>query len=145
MFRRVSILFINSSALPTKGQAFGKHLDVYARRDAQLAPYLLREVDIEYLRKCRKVRYVVWVAILTALMLYTNRVETEVMYFMRPYLESMQDLSEAEDGDYEIRHRTAAKALKMIGEAKDSPKLWTKAYKEEVVKVLLSDEPVKRI
>lgn len=62
-----------------------KHLDVYARRDVQLAPYLLRDIDIEYKRKCRKVSFIIWIAVLTLSDLFNGKLENEQIHYMKMY------------------------------------------------------------
>jgi len=110
----------------------GRQLDIYARRDAQLAPYLLRTVDIEYHRKCTKVKFVFWVSCFTALMCLNMRTELEVMAVTMPYVQLLHELKDAEDLDFEIRQGIAASVLPTLSAAIKDPTLYTKGAKAQV-------------
>ena len=122
-------------AMSTKGEVVGRQLDVYARRDPQLAPYILRQVDKEYQRSGTKVKYVFWVAMLVAGILYDFRVEAERGHFLQPYLEKLEELSESEILDYEKRQKYAKTLLQLLEEVKnDSTRV--KKTQEKVFKLL---------
>merc|ERR1711991_243087 len=87
----------------TKGNPHMTHLDLYARRDPQLAPYLLREVDIEFKRQCTKVNFVAWVALCVAALLYDQRANAEAVFYLRAYAELLQEEQEAKDRDADLR------------------------------------------
>lgn len=99
---------------PTKGDSAMKHLDLYARRDPQLAPFLIREVDIEWKRKCRKVNFVVWVAILTGLSFLDQRLSLESMYYMKGYAELAQQEQDVADEDFTWRRARLVQILKHV-------------------------------
>ena len=100
--------------LKTKGSGYMKHLDLYARRDPQLAPYILREVDIEYKRKCRKVNFCFWMAMCTLAAFYNNRMSAETIYFMKRYAEYMQAEQECLDDDASIRRRALTQFMNVV-------------------------------
>lgn len=91
-----------------------KHLDLYARRDPQLAPYILREVDIEFKRKCRKVNFCFWMAMATMAAFYNNRMSAETIYFMKRYAEYMQAEQECLDDDASIRRRALTQFMNVV-------------------------------
>ena len=105
----------------TKGESIGRQLDVYARRDPQLAPYLLRQVDTEFQRGCRKVKYIFWVALFVACLLYDIRVEAELGHFLQPYFEKLDQLRACEVADYEDRQAHARKLLDLLERFKNDP------------------------
>eukprot|EP00760_Papus_ankaliazontas_P010824 PhM_4_TR14528/c0_g1_i1/m.54045 len=139
MLRRTALRRIMYD-LPTKGEAYGKQLDLYARRDPQLAPYMLRDVDIEYQRRCKKVHFVAWAAIFTSLFLYNLRVDSEVFYFLRPYILNLIEIRAAEDEDYERRSGAAARTLGLLSEVKKNPALWTKEHQNKIREALKAVE-----
>jgi hypothetical protein len=125
----------------TKNNKHMKHLDLYARRDPQLAPYLLREVDIEWKRKCRKVNFVFWVAVAVGLMLYDQRLAAEAIYFLKQYAVLMADEQEARDFDADMRR---AKLVGVMGVVKDAYRRnakWTKADENAAVEILTAATP----
>lgn len=103
--------------VPTKGQPVAKMLDIYARRDPQLAPYLLREVNIEYKRKNTKVRFVFWAALAVLLLMLDQRLNAELIHHMRRYLEVVQMEEDEKDLDADIRR---AKLVAFLGAVRRS-------------------------
>lgn len=91
-----------------------KHLDLYARRDPQLAPYLLREVDIEFKRKCRKVNFCLWVGLCMALSLYYQRITAESVHYMKSYAEFVEAEKGARDDDSALRRRALVRVMNLV-------------------------------
>lgn len=120
----------------TKGQPYMKHLDVYARRDAQLAPYLLREVDIEFKRRCRKVQFLVWMAILTATICLQARLQGETLHFMRLYAGYMKAEQDAKDDDNIKRRKALVGVMNVIKDAFDRDQKWVKADEQKAMSCL---------
>jgi hypothetical protein len=116
------------------------HLDLYARRDAQLAPYLLREIDIEYKRKCRKVNFVIWTALCTCAMLYDQRANAEAVYYLREYAELIQDEQEARDRDTDLRRAKLVGVMGVVKAAFDRDAQWTVKDYQAAVKILKSSD-----
>jgi hypothetical protein len=102
-----------------------KHLDVYARRDVQLAPYLLREVDIEYKRKCNKVSFCFWLAMLVALTLYDMQLQSEALVVMIGLADMIRQENDAKDDDFSARRQLFAKYLVTLKEAFARDQKWT--------------------
>lgn len=102
-----------------------KHLDLYARRDPQLAPYLLREVDIEFKRKCRKVQFMVWVIIFTVAMGWQSRMQGESLHFMRLYAAYMKAEQDAKDEDNIQRRKAFVGVMNTVKDAFDRDQKWT--------------------
>ncbi|ORC83412.1 uncharacterized protein TM35_000721150 [Trypanosoma theileri] len=120
----------------TKGSMFMKHLDLYARRDPQLAPYLLREVDIEYKRKCRKVSFCLWVCIFTIVTTFQMRMQGEQLHYLRLYADCAKTEQDAKDED-EIRRRKAFVAvMNVVKDAFDRDQSWNKSDQEKALKAL---------
>ena len=110
--------FLNTS---TKEGVIGRQLDVFARRDPQLAPYLLREVDIEYQRRYTKFRFILWIAAFTALTLYNLRLHYEINYFLKPYAQRQEEHRRNEDRDFEIRQRWLVRILHLLEKVRHAP------------------------
>ncbi|KAH9588961.1 hypothetical protein LSM04_007270 [Trypanosoma melophagium] len=120
----------------TKGSMFMKHLDLYARRDPQLAPYLLREVDIEYKRKCRKVSFCLWACIFTIVTTFQMRIQGEQLHYLRLYADCAKTEQDAKDED-EIRRRKAFVAvMNVVKDAFDRDQSWNKSDQEKALKAL---------
>lgn len=109
----------------TKGNPYMRHLDIYARRDPQLAPYLLREVNIEFKRRCTKVSFVFWVAVLSALTVWDQRVNSESFYYLRMYAEQTKILEDMKDIDASERRRALVDFLLLVREAFSRNAEWT--------------------
>lgn len=109
----------------TKGSAYMKHLDLYARRDVQLAPYLLREVDIEYKRKCRKVSFLVWVVIFTVAVAWQTRMQGEALHYMRLYASYVRAEQDAKDEDSIQRRKAFVGVMNVVKNAFDRDQRWT--------------------
>lgn len=124
----------------TKGNPYMKHLDLYARRDPQLAPYLLREVDIEFKRQCRKVNFVVWVAFCVFMMLWDQRANAEVVYYLRKYAEMIQAEAEAQDLDNDLRRSKLVGVMAVVKSAFDRDAKWTVSDYQAAVQVLQSSD-----
>eukprot|EP00742_Colponemidia_sp_Colp-10_P024445 GILJ01029342.1.p1 GENE.GILJ01029342.1~~GILJ01029342.1.p1 ORF type:complete len:141 (+),score=10.75 GILJ01029342.1:38-460(+) len=124
MFRRTVCKL--SFAVSTKGSPYMKHLDLYARRDPQLVPYLLREVDIEFKRKCRKVNFCFWLGVCTVLLLYQQRVMTETIHYLKGYAEFVEAEKGAKDDDNAIRRRALVRIMNMVKSAYSRDANWTK-------------------
>lgn len=120
----------------TKGNPHMKHLDLYARRDPQLAPYLLREVDIEWKRTCRKVGFVVWVAIATALLLFDQRLSSEALHYLKAYVELYQVELEAMDDDANVRRSKLVRILKLAKTSNEATGKWGPAETASTVSIL---------
>lgn len=120
----------------TKGTSAAKHLDLYARRDPQLAPYLLREVDIEFKRRCRKVNFVFWVALLTGLLLYDERIALESMHYLKKYAEQAKLEEHARDDDTNERRAKLVEVMNVVKDAFERDQRWSKADAEKAKKVL---------
>jgi hypothetical protein len=101
-----------------------KHLDLYARRDPQLAPYILREVDIEYKRKCRKASFCFWVAFLTVLLSYQYRLQAEELSYLRQYAEYCRASQDARDEDNVERRRVFVSITNIIKESFNRDQRW---------------------
>ncbi|KEG10192.1 hypothetical protein DQ04_04061020 [Trypanosoma grayi] len=120
----------------TKGSMFMKHLDLYARRDPQLAPYLLREVDIEYKRKCRKVSFCCWMCIFTIVTAVQMRMQSEQLHYLRLYADCVRAEQEAKDGD-EIRRRKAfVGVMNIVRDAFDRDQSWNRNDQEKALNAL---------
>ncbi|EAN94468.1 hypothetical protein C3747_385g47c [Trypanosoma cruzi] len=120
----------------TKGSMFMKHLDLYARRDPQLAPYLLREVDIEYKRKCRKVSFCIWMCVFTVVTAFQMRMQGEQLHYLRLYADCVRAEQDAKDED-EIRRRKAFVAVvNVVRDAFDRDQKWSRSDHEKALKVL---------
>jgi len=104
-----------------------KHLDVYARRDPQLAPYLLREVDIEYKRKCQKVNFCFWLTIGVAVSLFNTALYCEQIAILIAYADSVHREDEAKDEDFAIRRRVFVEFMTLVKEAFHRDQKWTSA------------------
>ncbi|KAK7198621.1 hypothetical protein NESM_000825300 [Novymonas esmeraldas] len=120
----------------TKGSAYMKHLDLYARRDPQLAPYLLREVDVEYKRRCRKVSFVVWVVIFSVAIAWQTRMQGEALHYMRLYAGHMRAEQEAKDQDNIERRRAFVGVLNVVKDAYDRDQRWTAADEAKALREL---------
>lgn len=103
--------YINES---TKGNPNMRHLDIYARRDPQLAPYLLREVDIEYKRRCRKVNFLVWMTLFTAVSLFQSRESLETAFYMKNYTQLLREELDSKDDDMDLRRGKMVQLLKLV-------------------------------
>lgn len=108
----------------TKGSPFMKHLDLYARRDPQLAPYLLREVDIEFKRTCRKVNFCVWSAVMTFLLAYQYRLQAEELSLLMHYAEYCKAEQDARDEDNVVRRRVFVGISNIVKEAFNRDQQW---------------------
>lgn len=110
----------------TKGSPHMKHLDLYARRDPQLAPYLLREIDIEYKRKCRKVNFLVWVVLFVISVALQSRIQGESVHHLRNYASLVKLEEEAKDVDHQTRRRVIVEIMDVIVSAFNRDQTWTK-------------------
>lgn len=128
--------FLNDS---TKGQHFMKHLDLYARRDVQLAPYLLREVDIEYKRKCRKVNFLVWLAICTVTIALQTRLQGETLHYMRLYSSYVRAEQDAKDEDNIKRRQVFVYVMNVVKDAFDRDQVWRNTDEDRAIKYLEGD------
>lgn len=108
----------------TKNMPYMKHLDIYARRDPQLAPYLLREVDIEYKRQGRKVTFVLWVALCTVVTAVHLRIQSEELHYMKLYITQMKAEQDAKDRDNTKRREVFAKLMNVISDAFRRDQAW---------------------
>lgn len=108
----------------TKGSPFMKHLDLYARRDPQLAPFLLREVDIEFKRKCRKVSFCAWVAVLTVLLAYQYRLQAEELFYVKHYAEYWRAEQDARDEDNLVRRRAFVSITNVVKNSFNRDQKW---------------------
>uniref|UniRef100_A0A7S1QYH9 Uncharacterized protein n=1 Tax=Neobodo designis TaxID=312471 RepID=A0A7S1QYH9_NEODS len=124
----------------TKGNPHMGHLDLYARRDPQLAPYLLREVDIEFKRKCRKVNYIFWVAVFMCSMLYDQRAHAEVSYYLRTYAEMVHEEQQARDRDMDLRRGKLVGVMGVIKNAFERDGKWRVDDYKEAVRILRSPD-----
>lgn len=131
MTRRTSVFDVK-----TKGSPFMKHLDLYARRDPQLAPYLLREVDIEYKRKCRKVNFMVWTAVLTLLLAYQYRLQTEELNLLRSYASYVRAEQDARDEDHMERRRLFVLLSNLVKDAFFRSQQWTPEDQKKALDLL---------
>lgn len=113
-----------------------KHLDLYARRDPQLAPYLLREVDIEFKRKCRKASYCFWVAFLTVLLSYQYRLQAEELSYLRQYAAYCRASQDARDEDNMERRRMFVSITNTIKEAFNRDQRWNDGDTGKCMKIL---------
>ncbi|CAG9576853.1 conserved hypothetical protein [Leishmania major strain Friedlin] len=120
----------------TKGSPYMKHLDLYARRDPQLAPYLLREVDIEYKRKCRKVSFLVWVVIFTVSVAWQTRMQGEALHYMRLYASYVRAEQDAKDEDNIKRRKAFVGVMNVVKDAFDRDQRWTAADEAKALKEL---------
>ena len=107
--------------MATHGDMVGRQLDVYARRDPQLAPYVLRQVDKEFQRSCSKAKYVFWLGIFVAGCLYDMRIESELGFFLQPYLNKLAEFRVHELDDYAARQKCASEVLMLLERAKNDP------------------------
>ncbi len=147
MMRRIALIamrtphdaircFGSLSGQSTKNNPFLKQLDVYARRDVQLAPYLLREVDIEYKRKCNKVKFCFWMAILVALSLYDMQLQNECVLVMMGLADLIRQENDAKDEDFSARRQLFAKYLVVLKEAFARDQKWTVADTAKVTGIM---------
>lgn len=113
-----------------------RHLDLYARRDPQLAPYLLREVDIEYKRRCRKVNFVFWLALFSALVIYDERLALESMHYLRLFAEQSQIEQAARDHDTNERRAKLVEVMNVVKDAFERDQKWTKADEQRTDAIL---------
>ncbi|CUG85899.1 membrane-associated protein, putative [Bodo saltans] len=113
-----------------------KHLDLYARRDPQLAPYLLREVDIEFKRKCRKVSYCFWVGVITILMSYQYRLQAEELSYLRQYAAYCRASQDARDEDDMERRRVFVTITNTIKDAFNRDQRWRESDVNQCLKAL---------
>ncbi|AYU80134.1 hypothetical protein conserved [Leishmania donovani] len=120
----------------TKGSPYMKHLDLYARRDPQLAPYLLREVDIEYKRKCRKVSFLVWVVVFTVAVAWQTRMQGETLHYMRLYASYVRAEQDARDEDNIKRRKAFVGVMNVVKDAFDRDQRWTAADEAKALKEL---------
>jgi hypothetical protein len=122
----------------TKGNPHMTQLDLYARRDPQLAPYLLREVDIEYKRKCRKVNYIFWVSVFVCALLYDQRAHAECAYYLRTYAELVHEEQEARDRDADLRRGKLVGVMGVIKSAFERDSKWKIDDYREASRILRS-------
>lgn len=113
-----------------------KHLDVYARRDVQLAPYLLREVDIEFKRKCRKVQFLVWMALFTVAICLQMRLQGETLHFMRLYAGYMKAEQDAKDDDNIKRRKAFVGVMNVVKDAFDRDQKWSQSDERKAMSCL---------
>lgn len=123
---------------PTKGSPHMKHLDLYARRDPQLAPYLLREVDIEYKRKCRKVNFLMWTIFFTMAIALQSRIQGESMHHLRNYAALTRAEQEAKDEDNVCRRKAMVEVMGLVVHAFDRDQTWSREDKKRAQQILLS-------
>lgn len=120
----------------TKGSPHMKHLDLYARRDPQLAPYLLREVDIEYKRKCRKASFLVWVVILTMGVALQWRIQAESVHHLRHYAVLVKMEEEGKDEDSLERRTALVGVMDLVVQAFHRDQRWGRGDVAQAKKVL---------
>lgn len=124
----------------TKGSPHMKHLDLYARRDPQLAPYLLREVDIEYKRKCRKVSFLYWVVLFTMAIALQSRIQGESVHHLRNYASLINLEQEAKDADNLERRRILVEIMEVCIKAFNRDQKWRKEDYNSVRNSILENE-----
>ena len=120
----------------TKGKSQMRHLDLYARRDPQLAPYLLREVDIEWKRRCRKVNFVFWCAVFTFLACYDERLTLEGMHFLKLFADQAALEQEKRDEDMNHRRQRLVDVMNVVKTAYLRDKSWRSSDLESVKQIL---------
>ncbi|ESL10126.1 hypothetical protein TRSC58_02145 [Trypanosoma rangeli SC58] len=120
----------------TKGSMFMKHLDLYARRDPQLAPYLLREVDIEYKRKCRKVSFCIWMCIFTVVTAFQIHMQGEQLHYLRLYADCVRTEQDAKDENEIRRRKTFVSVANIVRDAFDRDQTWSNRDHEKALKLL---------
>ncbi|CBH09570.1 hypothetical protein, conserved [Trypanosoma brucei gambiense DAL972] len=120
----------------TKGSMFMKHLDLYARRDPQLAPYLLREVDIEYKRRCRKVSFCAWICVFTAVTAVQIRMQSEQLHYMRLYADCVEAEQRAKDEDGIRRRKALVALMNVVKDAFGRNQSWGNEDQEKALKEL---------
>lgn len=109
-----SLRFVHFVNEPSQNNPNMKHLDIYARRDPQLAPYLLREVDIEYKRKCRKVNFVFWLSMFVLLLLLQARESLECAFYLKHYTQLLREELDAKDDDMDLRRAKMVQLLQLV-------------------------------
>lgn len=124
----------------TKGSPHMKHLDLYARRDPQLAPYLLREVDIEYKRKCRKVSFLYWVVLFTMAIALQSRIQGESIHHLRSYATLINLEQEAKDADNLERRRILIEIMEVCINAFNRDQKWRREDYNSVKNSILENE-----
>ncbi|RNF03705.1 hypothetical protein TraAM80_05689 [Trypanosoma rangeli] len=115
---------------------FMKHLDLYARRDPQLAPYLLREVDIEYKRKCHKVSFCIWMCIFTIVTAFQMRMQGEQLHYLRLYADCVRAEQDAKDENEIRRRKTFVSVANIVRDAFDRDQTWSSRDHEKALKLL---------
>lgn len=124
----------------TKGSPHMRHLDIYARRDPQLLPYVIREVDIEYKRQCNKTTFCMWVALYVFLIFYYIWLRSETYHFLLQYAECFAAEQEARDEDATVRRRKFVEFLQLVRDAYKRDKSWSKADTAAAERILSLDE-----
>lgn len=119
-----------------------KHLDLYARRDPQLAPYLLREVDIEYKRKCRKVSFLLWVIIFTTAIALQSRIQGESVHHLRNYASLINLQQEALDADNLERRRVLVEIMEACVYAFNRDQKWSNEDFKKLKRGILGREGI---
>lgn len=125
-------LFSSVFDVKTKGSPHMKHLDIYARRDPQLAPYLLREVDIEFKRKCRKVNFCFWVAAFVTMSLFLRQLKSDELDLLVQYADLIRKEQDAKDDDFAVRRRVFVKYMAIVKSAFNSDQKWSDVYAQKV-------------
>ncbi|CCW63607.1 unnamed protein product [Phytomonas sp. EM1] len=120
----------------TKGSSYMIHLDIYARRDPQLAPYLFREIDIEYKRKCRKVIFLFWLVTLTLVIALQTRLQGETLHYMHSYACRIRAEHASKDEDNIQRRKAFVCLMNVIKDAFNRDQKWTKADEAKAFKCL---------
>ncbi|CCW70452.1 unnamed protein product [Phytomonas sp. Hart1] len=118
----------------TKGSSYMIHLDIYARRDPQLAPYLLQEIDIEYKRKCRKVNFLIWLLTFTLVVAFQTRLQGETLHYMQLYASRIKAEHISRDEDYTQRLKVFLCLMNTIKDSFDRDQKWTKADESKALK-----------
>ena len=139
--------FVNE---PSKNNPNMRHLDIYARRDPQLAPYLLREVDIEYKRKCRKVNFVFWLSVLVCLIMLQSRESLETAFYLRNYTELLREELDAKDDDMDLRRAKMVQLLQLLKKVEQrafefAEKKGGKVSDRDLKKTQFNDQDLKEI
>ena len=117
----------------TKDLNTGKMLDIYARRDPQLAPYLLREVDMEFKRKNTKVRFVVWSCLFVLLFMMNERINCENVHQLRRYVELLQYEEDEKDIDADLRRAKLMAVLALVRQAWARDQTWRQSDTDAAV------------
>jgi hypothetical protein len=84
-------------------------------------------VDIEFKRRCSKVKFCKWVAVVVMLYCIDQRLNFDLFHAVRIYAEVLGEEQEAKDHDNLERRRIFAELVRVVKEAFERDQRWSNA------------------